>query len=56
MSLIFDQIRSRTAELAALNRLEKSPYTYNAENVVNTLAPSVLIGSFSFLQDMRTYI
>ena len=43
-----------TAELAALEHLEKSPQTYNGENVVNTLAPSVLIGSSSFLQVIRT--
>ena len=34
------QIGPRTAELAALERLEKSPYTYNGRNLVNTLAPS----------------
>ena len=36
----FGQIGPRTAELIALEHLEKSPYTYNGENVVNTLAPS----------------
>ena len=36
----FGQIGPRTAELAALERLEKSPYTYNGRNLVNTLAPS----------------
>ena len=45
-SLKFDQIRLRTAELAAIERLEKSP----GENLVNTLAPSFLIGSSSLLQ------
>ena len=39
----FGQIGPRTAELAALGRLEKSPYTYNGRNLVNTLAPSFLI-------------
>ena len=39
----FGQIGPRTAELAALERLEKSPYTYNGRNLVNTLAPSFLI-------------
>ena len=39
----FGQIGQRTAELAALERLEKSPYTYNGRNIVNTLAPSFLI-------------
>ena len=41
----FDQIRPWTAELAALERLEKSPYTYNRTNLVSTLAPSFLIVS-----------
>ena len=50
----FDQIRPWTAELAALERLEKSPLTYNWGNLVNTLAPSFLIGSSSFLQVSRT--
>ena len=35
----FGQIGPRTAELAALERLE-SPLTYNGRNLVNTLAPS----------------
>ena len=39
----FDQIRPWNAELPALERLEKSPYTYNGRNLVNTLAPSFLI-------------
>ena len=43
-------------ELAALERLEKSPYTYNGENVVNTLRPSVSIGSSSFLKVIGTTI
>ena len=42
-SLKFGQIGPRTLELAALERLEKSPYTYNGRNLVNTLAPSFLI-------------
>ena len=50
----FDQIRSWTAELAALERLEKSPKTYNGKNLVNTLAPLFLIGSSSFMQVSRT--
>ena len=36
----FGQIRPRTGELATLERLEKSPKTYNVRNLVNTLAPS----------------
>ena len=50
----FSQIRPRTAELAALEHLKKFPYTYNWGNLVNTLVPSFLIGSSSFLQVTRT--
>ena len=39
----FDQIGPWTAELAALVRLEKSPYTYNGRNLVNNIAPSLSI-------------
>ena len=53
--LKFGQIGPRTAELAALEHLEKFPLTYNGEIVVNTFAPSFLIGS-SFLQVIRTII
>ena len=49
----FDQIGLWTAELAALDRLEKSPYTYNGTNLVNILAPSFLMGSSLFLQVTR---
>ena len=52
----FGQIGPRTEELAALERLEKSPWTYNGRNLVNTLAPSFLIGSSSFLQVSRTFM
>ena len=38
------------AELAALERLEKSPWTYYGKTVVATLAPLFFIGSSSFLQ------
>ena len=48
------QIGPWTAELAALERLEKYQWTFNGRNVVNTLAPSFLIGSSSFLQVSRT--
>ena len=48
------QIRLRTAELAALERLKKIQQTYNGRNLVNTLAPSFLIGSSSFLEVTRT--
>ena len=39
----FGQIGPRTAELAALERQEKSSLTYNGRNLVSTLAPSFLI-------------
>ena len=52
----FGQIGPITAMLTAPDHLKKSPYTYNGENVVNTLAPSFLIGSSSFLQKTRTCI
>ena len=38
----FGQIGPKTTELAALERLEKSPKTYNGRNLVNTLVPSFL--------------
>ena len=53
MSSKFGQIRPcRTAELAALEGLEQSPWNYNWENVnvVTTLAPSILIESSPFLR------
>ena len=56
LSLKFDQIRPLTAALAALERLEKSPCTYNGRHVLNTSAPSFLIGSSLFLQVTRTCI
>ena len=52
----FSQIRPRTGELVALERLKKISKTYNGENLVSTLAPSFLIGSSSFLQVTRTTI
>ena len=52
----FGQIGPRTAELAALERLEKFPLTCYCKNVVTTLAPRFLIESSSFLQMMRTCI
>ena len=54
MSSNFNQIGILTAELAALERLEKSPWTYNGRNVVTTLVPSFLNESFSFLQGTST--
>ena len=52
----FGQIGPRTAELAALERLKKSPSTYNGENDVITFSPLFLIEFFSYLQVMRTCI
>ena len=40
MSSKFGKIRSWTAELAAFERLKKSPLTYNGKDVVNTPALS----------------
>ena len=45
-----------TYELAALERLEKSPYTYNGRNVVTTLVLSFSNGSSSLLQVTRPTI
>ena len=52
----FGQIRPWTTELAALERMKKIPLTYNGENDVITFSPLFLIGSFSYLQVMRTCI
>ena len=49
-------IRGRTYELAALERLEKSPFTYNGRNAVTTLVPSFSNGSSSILQVTRSTI
>ena len=56
MNSKFGKIRPWTAELAALERLKKSPLTYNGKDVVNAPAPSFLMGSSSFLQATRTAI
>ena len=45
-----------TYELPVLERLEKSPKTYNGRNAVTTLVLSILNGSFSFLHTIRTTI
>ena len=55
-SRLSSKFGSCTVELAALDRLEKSPKTYNGRNLVATLATSFLIGSSSFLQVTRTCI
>ena len=52
----FGKIQPWTAELAALERLKKSPLTYNGKDVVNAPAPSLLMGSSSFLQATRRAI
>ena len=52
----FGKIQPGTYELAALERLGKSPLTYNGRNVVTTLVPSFLDGSSSFLQVTRRII
>ena len=52
----FGRIQPGTYELAALERLEKSPLTFNGKNVVTTLVPSFLDGSSSFLQIIRSTI
>ena len=44
------KIRPGSFELGTLERLEKSPYTYNGRNIVTTLVQSFLDGSSSFLQ------
>ena len=56
MGSIFGRIRPGTYELAVLERLEKSPKTFNRRNVVTTLVLSILNGSCSFLQTRRTTI
>ena len=50
------QIGPRAAEICALGRIEKFPLTYNGRKLVNTLAPSFLIGSSLFLQVTRTCV
>ena len=56
MSSNFGQIGPPTTELAALERRKKFPYTYYGKNEVITFSRLFLIGSFSYLQVMRTYI
>ena len=42
-------------ELAALEPLKKSPYTYNGKNGVATFSRLFLIGAISYLQVTMTY-
>ena len=52
----FNLIGLPTAELAALERLKKSPLAYNGKNDVSTFSRLFMIGSFSYLQVMITYM
>ena len=52
----FSRIRPGAYELPALERLEKSPWTYNGRNIVTTLVLSILNRSSSFLHTIRTTI
>ena len=56
MSSNFGQVQPQIAELAALERLEKSHRLIMGKNVVATLVPLFFIGSSSFLQVTRTTI
>ena len=56
ISLKFGRIRPRTTELAALERRKKFPETYNGGNYIITFSRLFLIGTFSYLQVMRTCI
>ena len=56
MSSNFGQIGPPATELAALQRRKKFPLTYNGKNQVITFSRLFLIGSFSYLQVVRTYI
>ena len=52
----FSRIGPGTYELPVLERFEKSPLTYNGRNIVTTLVNSILNGSSSFLNTIRTTI
>ena len=54
MGTKFGKIGQGSAELATLESLKKSPYTYNGRNVVSTLVLSFFIESYSFLQVTKT--
>ena len=57
MSSKFGRIRPWTMELAALERMKKITYRLiMGKNDVITFSPLFLIGSFSYLQVMRTCI
>ena len=52
----FSLIGPPTTELAALERLKKSPKAYNGKNDVSTFSWLFLIGSSSYLQVLITYM
>ena len=52
----FGLLEPLAAELAALERLKKSPYAYNVKNDVSTFSRLFLVRSFSYLQVMITYM
>ena len=52
----FSLIGPLTAELVALERLKKSPYTCNGKNGVATFSRLFFIGSISYLQVTMTYM
>ena len=52
----FGLIGPPTADLAALESLKKSPLAYNRKKDVSTFSRLFLIGSFSYLQVMITYM
>ena len=52
----FGLLEPLAVELAAHERLKKSPLAYNGKNDVSTFSPLFLIGSFSYLQVMITYM
>ena len=56
IGLKFSKIGPGSMELAALEQLKKSPWTYNGRNVVSILVLSFLNGSSPFLQVTRTAI
>ena len=56
MGLKFSRIGQGAYELPALECLKKSLYTYNGKNVETTLVLSILNGSSSFWQTIRTTI
>ena len=58
MSLKFGQIQPSSAELAAIERLKKSPNTLNGKNCVATFSQQLpfLIRPVSYLQVVMTHV